>query len=91
MATIRDNAGKSRFELDTESGPAFLRYRRKQPGIVTMLHTEVPVAQRGRGLADELAHHALEQAKAAGERVKIICPFVATYVERHPEYQALLA
>lgn len=91
MATIRDHPEKSRYELDTGGEPAFLLYRRKQPGVVELIHTEVPVPERGKGYADQLARHALEQAQASGERVKIICPFVATYVERHPEYQPLLA
>jgi predicted GNAT family acetyltransferase len=36
-----------------------------------------------------LTQHALEHARARGYRVVPSCPFVAAYVQRHPEYHDL--
>ena len=54
-------------------------------------HTYVPPELRGRGIADELVRHALEDVRQRGLRVIPSCWFVRAYIDRHPEYQALLA
>ncbi len=40
----------------------------------------------GRGVASTLAHFGLEWAKENNMKAKVLCPFVATYLKRHPEY-----
>lgn len=69
---------------------AFAAYRRS-PGTVTFTHTEVPEALEGRGIGAQLVRGALDDARARGEKVVPLCPFVAAYITRHPEYQDLLA
>ena len=49
-------------------------------------HTEVDDAYEGRGLATIVIGEALAQTRAEGLRVVPMCPTVAAYVERHPEY-----
>jgi len=49
-------------------------------------HTEVDDAYEGRGLATIVIGEALAQTRAGGLRVVPMCPTVAAYVERHPEY-----
>ena len=44
---------------------------------------------RGGGIASQLTHRALEYAREHGYRVMPSCPFVAAYIERHPEYREL--
>jgi uncharacterized protein len=58
--------------------------------LIVFLHTEVPKAIEGHGVAGKLARAALEYARDEGLGVIARCPFVAAYVRRHPEYQALL-
>jgi predicted GNAT family acetyltransferase len=53
-------------------------------------HTEVPEQLAGRGLGSALAKAVLERARAEHWTVVARCPFIAKYVERHPEYQSLL-
>jgi len=67
---------------------AVLEYRRA-PGKIVFVHTEVPAAFRHRGVADALAHAGLEYARTEHLAVIALCPFVASYIRRHPEYQAL--
>jgi predicted GNAT family acetyltransferase len=46
---------------------------------------------RGRGIAQLLAHAGLEYAKTHRLEVVPVCPFVKSYLEKHPEYQELVA
>jgi predicted GNAT family acetyltransferase len=87
--SVRDNAEFHRFEMGTGQNPAVLKYMRA-PGKITLVHTEVPESMQGRGYAASLAHFALETAQREGLKVKIVCPFVKKYVEKHPEYQGLI-
>jgi uncharacterized protein len=59
--------------------------------VRTLTHAEVPVALRGGGIAARLTGGALELARAQGIKVIPVCPYVVTFMERHPEYRDLLA
>jgi len=84
-ATIADVEPEHRYEARVEDELAgFLDYVVKR-GRLALVHTEVLEAFRGRGIADQLARFALEDARRRGLRVIAICPFVRDYVERHPE------
>ena len=78
-----------RFELEREGQIAYLDYT-LSGDVLALLHTEVPASLRGEGLASELAHTALEWARSNRKKVDIICPSVAGYLEKHPEYSDLL-
>lgn len=87
---VRDNHARRRYELDVAGGQAFIDYRR-DGGVVTMLHAEVPEALQGRGVGSALVKGALDLAREQGERVIPACPFVAAYIRRHAEYRDLIA
>jgi uncharacterized protein len=88
--TIRDNTARSRFELDADGATAFLNYR-LAGNVMTLDHTETPVAARGRGIASQLVDGVLRQARARGLKIVPRCPFVTAYLGKHPEYRDLLA
>jgi predicted GNAT family acetyltransferase len=78
-----------RFELERDGHIAFLEYA-YDGHVLELIHTEVPEALRGLGLASELSHSALEWAREHGVKVDVICPLVAKYLRGHPEYSNLL-
>jgi uncharacterized protein len=86
---IRNNAKLYRYELDSDGQTAVLYYK-LAPGLITFTHTETPVALRGRGIASRLVHAALQNAGAEGLKVAARCPFVASYIAKHPEFGDLL-
>ncbi len=90
MTEVVDNESERRFEITVDGHTAFLAYVRSRDRI-NLLHTEVPKELGGRGLGGALAHAALEHAKAAGLSVIPTCPFVKKYLEKNPEYAALVA
>jgi predicted GNAT family acetyltransferase len=88
--TVRNNESASRYELEADQGLAVLTYRLKG-NVITFIHTEVPPEIRRRGIAARLVAGALEDVRARGLKFRMICPFVTTYVEHHPEVRDLLA
>jgi len=90
MSEVRDNSERRRFELDLNGHTAFSTYRR-EGSLLTILHTEVPAALNGRGIGSTLVRGLLDIARAQGLKVKPLCPFVASYMDKHPEYADLRA
>lgn len=87
---VRDNKALSRFEIDVNGVTAFANYQLGD-GVITISHTETPVAARGQGIASKLVAGALDIARARGLKVIPRCPFVRDYVAKHPEVSDLLA
>jgi len=87
---FHDNTALSRFELDADGVTAFMTYR-LAANVMTLMHTETPVAARGRGLASQLIGEVLEEMRRRGLKIVPRCPFVAAYVAKHPEYRDLVA
>lgn len=58
--------------------------------VLAMTHTEVLPDRQGGGVAGVLAKAALDDARARRLRVDPVCPYIATYIRRHPEYADLL-
>ncbi len=90
MSSVSDNTSRQRFELDVDGHISFINYRR-HGGVISMTHAEVPPALNGRGIGSALAKGALDLVRARKETVVPMCPFIAAYIKRHPEYQPLLA
>jgi uncharacterized protein len=86
---VHDNTERHRFELDIDGHIAFSNYKR-EGGAITILHTEVPKELNGRGIGSELARGLLDIMRAQGLTVKPLCPFVAGYIAKHPEYANLV-
>jgi uncharacterized protein len=81
---------RSRFELEEDGDTAYLEFETDSEGWITLIHTEVPASLRGRGLAGLLAQTGLEYARDHQMKVDVVCPMVANYVSKHPEFQPLV-
>lgn len=86
---VSNNEAASRFESSVDGYTAFLNYKLRGT-LLALIHTEVPPELEGRGVGSALARFALEFAKERGLKVLPSCPFVAAYIERHPEYAELV-
>ncbi len=91
MEKVVHNQTRHRFELTTESGTAVLEYAEKPGGVLDLFHTLVPRADRGKGAGRTLVREAMEYARAHRQRIIPTCPYVAAWLERHPEYRELVA
>jgi uncharacterized protein len=81
----------SRYELrDGDRLIGELAYRRRD-GRIALIHAEVDEALEGRGLGTRLVTTALDDARREGLEVVPLCPFVAAFIDHHPEYQEVVA
>jgi hypothetical protein len=87
---VQDNPGELRYELLVDGEVAGEILYRRSPGFVALVHTEVSPAVEGRGFGARLVAGALDDIRARGLHVVPICPFVRSYIRRHPEYGELV-
>jgi len=85
---VVNNEKDRQFEISVDGQTAILKYV-PQGNRLNLVHTEVPPALGGRGIAGQLAKAALEYAQSEGLQVIPSCPFVRGYLERHSEYAHL--
>ena len=88
---IADDPDAARYVIDVDGSRAgFLTYR-LESGRISMLHAEIDPAMQGRGLGAQLTAFALDDAGARDLSVLPFCPYVRSYIERHPgEYLELV-
>jgi predicted GNAT family acetyltransferase/glutaredoxin len=90
-AEVVDVPEKHRYELRLDGRLIGLAAYRRRNGRLVLTHTEVDEACSGRGFGTRLAAAALEDARRQALEVVPLCPFVARFIERHPEYEPLVA
>jgi Predicted acetyltransferase len=90
VVATTDQPDRRRYELTVDGQLAgFVTYAIHE-GRITLIHTEVEAAYSGRHLGDRLAGDVLDDARRRGLRVRPLCPFVASYIRSHPEYESLV-
>ena len=87
---VRDNIAAHRFELVVDRHLSFSDYT-LDGDVITFTHTIVPPSLEGKGVGSRLISGALAQVRERGLKVRPVCEFVKAYIERHPEWQDLLA
>lgn len=86
---VSDNTAKSRYELNVDGHIAFVDYRLR-PDKIILVHTEVPSELGGRGVGSKLARGTLDAVRKRGLKADIRCDFLASYIQKHPEYADLV-
>lgn len=90
-AIVRRNDADRRYEIELDGQVAgFIDYL-DDGGPVRLVHTQVQPEHEGQGVAAQLVQHALDDVRQSGRKVVPTCPYVARYIERHPDYQDLVA
>ena len=87
---VINNEAEQRFELAEGGHTAVVQYR-VEDGRISFTHTVVPEEIEGQGVGSRLVRTALDHVRGTGLKVVPLCYFVKGYIERHPEYQDLLA
>lgn len=87
--TVVHNKAAQRFEAVVDGQLSKVNYRIDE-GVMRLVHTEVPHALEGRGIAAAMVKAALEHAREHGLKVAPVCSYVRVYMRRHPETQGLL-
>jgi uncharacterized protein len=90
-ATVVNVPPAHRYELQLDGRRIGLLSYRQRGDRIALTHTEVSPGCEGRGFGSRLAASALDDARRQGLVVVPICPFITAYIQRHPEYQDLVA
>lgn len=85
------NKERKRFELHLDGHIAFIDYILNTENVMFLTHTEVPKELGGKGVGKELAKTTLAYLKENNHKLAPICPFIAAYVKKNPEWKEILA
>lgn len=88
---VERNDERSRYEGRLSGEIVTVIDFRRQDDVLVVTHTGTVPRWRGHGLAGETTRQALLDVRAAGLRVRPVCPFTADYLDSHPEVADLRA
>ena len=89
-AEVVDNPEASRFELRLGGRLIGIAAYRRRNGLIALTHTEIQEEREGQGFGSVLAAGVLEEAARQGVEITPLCPFIASYIEHHPDYERLV-
>ena len=85
---VVDNPDRDRYEIRLGGELAgFAQYVRRG-GRTFFVHTEIDPRFEGKGLGSKLAASALAAERDAGTKIVPLCPFIRSYIDRHPDEMA---
>lgn len=87
---VKDNENARQFEARIDGHLAKVEYMMGGDRIF-LTHTEVPPALEGKGIASALVEKVLQIVDERKLKMVPLCPYVATYLRKHPEWKRLLA
>jgi predicted GNAT family acetyltransferase len=88
--SVIDNPKAHRYEIWFDGARAGYTQYRLDGDATVFMHTEIDPAFEGHGLGSRLASSALDDVRAHGRSVVALCPFIASYIRKHPQYADLI-
>ncbi|WP_066522519.1 GNAT family N-acetyltransferase [Curtobacterium ammoniigenes] len=92
MARVHNDEDRHQYSL-VEDGEVigFAAYE-LDDDVIRFVHTEVDPQYRGGGHASMLVEQALDDVRSSGGRTVVPqCSYVRAWIDRHPDYQELVA
>jgi predicted GNAT family acetyltransferase len=86
-----DAPKRHRYELRSGADVVGILSYHLTGDVLRLIHTEVPPEHGGHGYAATLTRGALDDARSRDLTIRPDCPYVASYIEKHPEYADLVA
>lgn len=87
---VTHNTTEQRYEIHSDGRIVGVTMYRQFGLRIRFMHSEIAPDAQGRGFGGRLARAALDDAHRRGLAISVECPFIASYVARHPEYAALV-
>lgn len=87
---VTRNERAGRYEITVDGAPAGFADYRRHGNDYALTHTEIDDALAGRGLGSRLVAGVLADLRERGAGLLPYCSFVRAYLDRHPEYVALV-
>ena len=89
--TVTLNQSKHRFELRTDGKLSMVVFEQVDDTTLALTHTEVYPDLEGQGIGSNLVKQVLEYIGEHNLKIVPLCPFVATYLKRHPDWQRVVS
>lgn len=88
---VTDAPELNRYEARRDDGElvGYTEYRRHD-GTIMLAITVVPEELQNKGIGTALARFAIAEARKAGKRIEPVDPFIAGWLERHPEHAEMM-
>jgi predicted GNAT family acetyltransferase len=85
--TREDTGSKASYlaKVDGFAGEGILTISVASGALVIADHTSVSDDLRGQGIAKALTERLVTDARAQGQKILPLCPYVKGYMDRHPE------
>jgi predicted GNAT family acetyltransferase len=89
--TVTRNEDRRRYEAFAEGTAlaGFVDYRETREPVV-LIHTEVDPSFQGQAVGSALARAALDDIRDRRLKALVICPFINSWLRRHPDYSDVL-
>lgn len=87
---VVENGAQHRFEVHVDGRLAGFTAYQSHPGGYTFTHTEIDPEDEGKGVGSTLVRGVLDEMRRRGLTVRPVCPFVLTFLRRHPDYVDLV-
>ena len=87
---LTDNEERHQYEFHVDQYTPKIEYIKSTNGEIYLTHTEVPTQLGGKGIGSQLVEKALKDIEKQGLRLVPLCPFVAGYIHKHPEWKRIV-
>jgi predicted GNAT family acetyltransferase len=85
IVTLADEPDANRFVITADGAPAGEITYRMHHDRRLIIHTGIDAAFEGRGVGGRAVAALLDGVRTRGETIVPLCPFVRSYIERHPD------
>lgn len=89
--TLINNKKQKQYEFHIDDFVPKIEYIINHEENVYLTHTEVPYELGGKGIGTQLVVKVLTDIEDNNQRVVPLCPFVASYIRKNPEWKRLVA
>ena len=87
--SLEESNGRGRYvaHVPGTEETGVLTFTRPTADTMIVDHVGVPASLEGKGVGTGLAKHVVAEARAKGERIVPVCPFVKVLAKRYPDWQ----
>lgn len=89
--SVKNNAHRHRFELDTDGKLSVVDYQTIDDETLALVHTEVDESLEGQGVGSHLVEGVLQYVEQNNLKIVSTCPFISTYIKRHPDWNRVVS
>ena len=87
---MTDNLFEGRYEALLDGEIVGTAEYELSDDLMILIHTDVEPTHQDQGIGGMLARFVVNDARRRGLRVRPVCPFLRSWIDRHPDYADLI-